>query len=103
MNEEQEIEQEIQEKGLDAARLTPDDIDAVIVDEEYCVFSHSQMTVCCLTLRNGFNTTGYSACVSPENFDAEIGRKIARKNAREQIWGLKGYLLKDRLAAETSA
>jgi len=48
-------------------------------------------------LQNGFTVTGESACASPENFDAEIGRKIARENARNKLCMLVGYLLKNRL------
>lgn len=96
---EQAIEKEIQEKNLNAPRLTPDLIDAAIKEEDYHVFEKTCLTVCCLTLRNGFTVTGESACASPENFDAEIGRKIARDNARNKIWMLEGYLLKERLAA----
>lgn len=96
MNEEA-IENEIQEKGLTAPRLTPELIDDAIASEDYHVFTGSQLTVCCLTLRNGFTVTGESACASPENFDAELGRKIARGNARDKIWMLEGYLLKERL------
>lgn len=96
---ENQIEAEIQAKGLDAPRLTPDRIDACISGEDYHVFPGSQLTVCCLTLANGFTVTGESACASPENFDAEIGRKIARTKAREKIWALEGYLLKERLSA----
>ncbi len=50
-----------------------------------------------MTLENGFTVTGESACASPENFDAEIGKKIAYDNAREKIWLLEGYLLKENL------
>ena len=95
---EQDIENEIQEKGLTAPRLTPALIDATIDKEDYHVFPGSQLTVCCLTLKNGFTVTGESACASPENFDAELGRKIARGNARDKIWALEGYLLKQRLS-----
>lgn len=91
------IEQEIQAKGLNAPRLTPEAIDATIVREQYHVFDGTTLTVCCLTLKNGYTVTGESAAASPENFDREIGRKIARQNAREKIWGLEGYLLKQRL------
>jgi hypothetical protein len=51
-------------------------------------------------LRNGFAVTGESACASPENFDAEVGRKIARENAVQKIWPLLGFALKERLHAE---
>lgn len=94
---EQQLEQEIQAKGLTAPRITPDHIDACIVNEQYHVFDGTTVTICLLTLPNGFTVTGESACASPENFDAEIGRKIARANAREKIWALEGYLLKQQL------
>ncbi len=92
-----DIEKEIQEKGLTSARVTPDRIDEVIVSEDYHVFEGSQLTICCLTLKNGFTVTGESACASPENFNAELGRKIAKDNAINKIWMLEGYLLKQRL------
>ncbi len=94
---EQEIEKEINEKGLNAPRLTPDDIDNSIVSEDYHVFENTTFTICLLTLKNGFQVSGESACASPENFNAEIGRKIARETARNKIWTLEGYLLKQRL------
>ena len=94
---ESEIEREINEKGLNAPRLTPSDIDAVMEKEQYHVFEGTTLTVCCLTLKNGFTVTGESASASPENFDEEIGRKIALQNARNKIWPLEGYLLKQRL------
>lgn len=97
--DEEQIEAEIQAKGLNAPRLTPDLIDAAIVSEQYHVFAGTTMTVCALTLRNGYIVTGESAAASPENFDQVIGRKIARDNARNKIWALEGYLLREKLAA----
>jgi hypothetical protein len=94
---EQEIEKEIQDKGLTAPRLTPELIDKAIAREDYHVFGDTCLTVCCLTLQNGFTVIGESACASPENFNAEIGRKIARGNARDKIWVLEGYLLRQKL------
>jgi hypothetical protein len=99
---EQSIEQEIQEKGLNKPRLTPQLIDDTIELAAYYVFPGSMVTVCCLTLKNGFNTVGESACVSPENFDAEIGQKVAREDARNKIWALEGYLLKQRLFEDST-
>jgi hypothetical protein len=55
------------------------------------------LTFCVLVLRNGFTVTGESACASPENFDAVIGRKIARENALNKVWPLMGYALKQSL------
>lgn len=97
--DERAIEQEIQEKGLNAPRLNPAHIDAQIVKEDYHVFPGTTLTVCALTLRNGYHVIGESAAASPENFDSEIGRKIARENARAKIWALEGYLLRSRLAS----
>ena len=97
MNE-QEIEQEIQDKGLTAPRLTPDHIDDVILAKYFHVFKDSQLTVCCLTLRNGFAVVGESACASPENFNAELGQKIAYKNAKDKIWASERYLINQKLS-----
>jgi hypothetical protein len=93
------IEQEIQNKNLNAPRLTPAHIDAQILAEQFYVFPGTSLTVCALTLKNGFHVIGEAACASPENFDADIGRKIARDNARGKIWSLEGYLLRSKLAA----
>ncbi|WP_372827068.1 Gp49 family protein, partial [Polaromonas sp.] len=60
------------------------------------------LTFCVLVLRNGFTVTGESACASPENFDPEIGRKIARANAVQKIWPLMGYELRSKLAEQRS-
>lgn len=98
MTTEQQIEQEIQAKNLNAPRLSPTDIDNVIVSESYYVFPNTTTTIALLTLKNGFSVTGESAAASPLNFDEEIGRKIARENARNKIWSLEGYLLKQRLS-----
>lgn len=102
------IEQEIKAKGLTAPRITPADIEANIASEHYFTASGAAMvtspgpldllTFCVLVLRNGFTVTGESACASPENFDAEIGRKIARQNAVNKMWPLMGYALKNKLA-----
>ena len=120
-----EIEQEIQAKGLTAPRVTPDDIEANIASEHYFTARDGRrgavadgtyvgrerpqfgeadlaaldlLTFCVLVLRNGFTVTGESACASPENFDAEVGRKIARQNAVQKIWPMLGYELRTKLA-----
>ena len=108
----QAIENEIKSKGLTAPRITPADVEANIVGELYinaaeaakingffpgCNDPLHLLTFCVLTLRNGFTVTGESACVSRENFDSEIGRKIARANAVAKIWPLLGLSLKQKL------
>lgn len=98
---EQSVEQQIQSLGLNAPRITPAQIDATIVKEAYYVFPGTTLTVCCLHLRNGFTVTGESAAASPENFNQEIGQQIAKRNARDKIWSLEGYLLRERLYQES--
>lgn len=58
------------------------------------------LTLCLVTLKNGFVVTGESACASPENFNKEIGQRIAYEDAKRKIWPLLGYALRDKLARE---
>ena len=115
------IETAIKAAGADKApRVTPADIALNIRSEFYFTAAdgvrgesemgtspaggakHLEMlTFCVLVLRSGFTVTGESACASPENFNAEIGRRIARENAVNKIWPLMGYALKERLSAQT--
>src|SRR3972149_7032355 len=92
-HDEQAIEKEIQAKNLNAPRLNPQYIDDQIVAEHWGRASElfagnpgagdlSCLTICVLRLKNGFLLVGGSACASPENYDAVIGYKIARDNAR---------------------
>lgn len=110
-------------KPADAPRVTPTDVEAEIESEFYFTGAQAAhaglresdpsevemaairgplrlLTFCVLVLRNGFTVTGESACASPENFDAEIGRKIARQNAVTKIWPLLGFRLRDKLASK---
>ena len=123
--DDRQIEQEIQAKGLTAPRVTPQDIEENIQSEHYFTALNgregaiqsggyvgreapakdnsdlvplSLLTFCVLVLKNGFTVTGESACTSPENFDAEVGRKIARQSAVQKIWPLLGYELRTKLA-----
>ena len=100
MSNDPQIEQEIQDKGLTAPRVTVGQIDDVIRSTQYHVFPGTTVTVCCITLQNGFNTIGESACASPENFDTELGEKIAFGNAKQKVWALEGYLLRQSLAVK---
>jgi len=92
-----EVESEIQKKGLTAPRLSPERIDGLITAADYYVFPGTAMTVCCLTLQNGHRVIGESCPISSANFDRELGEKIAYANAREKIWGLEGYLIRDHI------
>ena len=115
------MEREIQAKANKGPRVTPADIEANIASEHYFTAADGVigqqaiktiedawdieaptplhlLTFCVLVLQNGFTVTGESACASPENFDAAIGRKIARENAVNKIWPLLGFRLRDELA-----
>lgn len=94
-----DVEATIQAKGLTAPRVTPQDLDAEVVDRQFYVFPGTTVTVCLLMLANGFTLVGHSACASPENFDAELGRGIAERNAKDQLWALLGFRLRDKLHA----
>ena len=85
MNKEQEIENELQKKGLNAPRLTPEKIDLTIKSEDFTIFKDSCTTVCQLTLQNGFTVVGTSACAHPDNFDADVGERIAKEAARNKV------------------
>lgn len=97
---EKELEKEIADKGLNAPRVTPELVDSKIVDEYYHIVPGTTLTICVLTLENGFTVTGESAAASIENFDENIGRNIAKGNARDKIFALEGYLLKQKLYEE---
>ncbi|MBR6079917.1 MAG: hypothetical protein IKP60_07160 [Treponema sp.] len=78
-------------------KLTKEDILAAVKKEDYTVLNDGRTTICQLTLQNGFTVVGFSACVDPKNFDKELGQNIAKNNALEKVWGLEGYLLRQRL------
>lgn len=118
MSTDQSIENEIQAKGLTAPRILPQDVENTIASEHYFTAAEGVdmadpamtdaamppalklLTFCVLVLRNGFTVTGESACASPENFDADIGRKVARANAVSKVWPLLGYQLRTALATK---
>ena len=115
------LEREIQAKADKGPRVTPAALQAEIVSahfftayqgakaelqsdgvaanayEEIGMQPLKLLTFCVLVLRNGFTVYGASACASPENFNAEIGRRIARENAEREIWPLLGFRLRDEL------
>lgn len=95
---EKDIEECLKAKGLNAPRLCPADIDRVIVSETFTALPSGKCLICELTLANGFTVRGESSCISKENFNMEIGRRIARDNARDKVWGLEGYLLQQKLS-----
>lgn len=103
MNPVTESELKVHQEKIGGKRVTLDALKANIAKEDYHVFPGSQLTVCVLTLLNGFTVTGESACADPAMFNAEIGRKIARENAERKIWPLMGYALKEEMMREIAS
>jgi hypothetical protein len=58
------------------------------------------LSICILVMRNGFTVIGKSAPASPENFNADLGKKFAYEDAIRQMWPLMGFALRDKLAAK---
>lgn len=121
----QQVEQEILAKNLTAPRITPADLENTIAYESYFNAGDGyygrwlkstrgpreadyplvldQVTICCLILKNGTKVIGVNTGpVSPGNFDAELGRKLARSNATDQIWPMLGYELRTKLSGENA-
>ena len=82
-----------------APRVTLEQVNAAIIDETYTVLPDGRTTVCQLTLDNGFTVEGSSACVSKENFNAELGNKYSRERAVNKVWELLGFRLADAIKA----
>ena len=97
----QAMEYKIQEAGLNAPRLTPAHIDSVIKEIKYHVVPGTTATICSLILMNGYVVNGESAAASQANFNEAIGKEIAYNNARDKIWPLLGYQLRDKLYQES--
>ena len=119
-----DVEAQIVTRGLTAPRVRPEDLDAEIASAHYFTALQGArmegldyldklgqvtrpmplepvlglLTFCVLVLKNGFMVSGESACASPENFDENLGRKIAYENAKEKLWPLLGFRLKDSLS-----
>lgn len=119
--DDQATEQQLQTLGKTAPRITPADIEANILETHYFTAyeaasavggtyhglvppkphpSLALFTICTLVLKNGFVVTGESACASPENFNAELGQRLARAKAIDKVWPLMGYELRSQLAAQ---
>lgn len=97
MLNDEDIEKEIVAKNLNAPRLTPNLVEGAIVSETYTILPGGRTTICELTLQNGFTVRGESSCVSIENFDKDLGEKISRDDAKNKVWLLEAYLLKEKI------
>ena len=80
-----------------APRVTEDQIKQRIRSTDYFVLPGTTVTICQITLDNGYSVRGESACVSPANFDEAIGRTYAYRDAFRKLWPLFGFLLAENL------
>lgn len=87
---------------VDTAKLTKADIEGAIKNSIYYQPEGTQITICVLVLTNGFTTVGQSGCINPADFDADIGKQMAYRDAEDSIWRLEGYLRKQALYAGQS-
>lgn len=74
--------------------VTKESIEARISGTKYTRLS-PRTTLCLLTLDNGYEVVGFSACVDERNYDEQIGRKVAYEDAITQLWPLFGFLLSE--------
>lgn len=86
--------------NLTGDRVTKEYIESRITETDFQVLPKTTVTICNITLDNGFSVRGESACVDPANFDEEIGQKIAYDNAFDKLWPLFGFLLAEKRAAQ---
>lgn len=78
--------------------VTEDYIKSRIANVSYSVLPDTTVTICMITLKNGYSVRGESACVDPNEFNKEKGEKYAYENAFNKIWPLEGYLLKEEMS-----
>lgn len=80
--------------------LTVEKLNAQIARVDYLRFGETG-TFCYITLVNGYTVTGESFCIDPSIFNEEMGKKVAYENAFNQLWGILGYVEKERWFNET--
>src|SRR5215207_7771092 len=79
-----------------APKVTVESIEAKIAEVDY--ISRGYLTICVITMRNGFKTVGKAASASPENHDSAVAQRYAYESAFKPLWELEGYLLREKLA-----
>ena len=81
-------------------QLSPADIDGAIVERRFHRLPETSITICELTLRNGTKVLGHNyGSIDPTKQDWAQGEAAAFALAREKVWELEGYLLRERLHA----
>lgn len=80
-------------------KVTESSIKAKIdsVNYETLVMGDTIGTLCIITMKNGWISTGFSAPADTTNFDKDVGQRYAYDNAFKPLWQLEGYLLRETL------
>lgn len=83
-----------------APRVTEADVLGSIAQKDFYVHAEGTLTICVLTLKNGFTVTGQSACADIANYKQDIGERISYDNAVKEIWKYLGFMLREKLHNE---
>lgn len=82
------------EKKAEAPTITEEDIAEIMENSEFEICTvFGKCTIVSCKLPNGFVITESSACVSPENYDEDMGAEICFDKIASKIWELEGYRL----------
>lgn len=105
---EEDIQNELKAKGKDKGpRVKKEDVDILYSKLKFLFNKISETRIVCTAHLDGFAIAdGFSSCINPENFDEQIGCKIAQKNcclaAYDKLWELEGYRLSRSLNEKAS-
>lgn len=94
----EKLQEQFEEQGK-TKYVTTEMVDDEIQYAQYHRFGDTTVTVCCLTLRNGFTVVGKSACANPDNFEAELGEQLAFDDARQQVFAHLAFRLCDEMTS----
>lgn len=98
------VEHEMRADGSNAPRVTPEMITAAIASSDFHILPGTQITVCVISLRNGTKVLGYNyGAIDPAAQDWQRGRQAAYDMAREKVWELEGYAMRERQAMKAGA
>lgn len=90
----QELEEAIAAQPYE--KVTKEQIENRIKKIDYLILPNTTVTICNITMVNGFSVRGESACIDERNFNMKIGQEIAYRNAFSQLWAFEGYLLAEK-------
>ena len=90
------LQEQFEEQGK-TLYVTKEMVDDEILSAQYYQFDGTTVTVCCVTLKNGFTLVGKSACANPDNFERALGESLAFEDARQQCFAFLGFRLRDNM------